>query len=352
MEPIITYRHSVRGALDEFIEKTKFKGVLRSDALIEIAASVAQHQEEGIALFPQVYVCSDANAFSKHAPDGEIHFVGQSQNVRDGVALAMKKCAPLTSRDWDIIVQVNSANHCRFGIFKPSCVPTSLSLETTYFDAQAETLPAAILVTSPRPSVVTFRSDCGKAVTVCFGHDEIVAEALMPPAELLAKVILNKVNDHTLRDASNTFLTKILRHALRACHGTLICVVDSRWAKSGTLPKLLEDSVQLDPPVDFPAAIAELRNSSGNLEAACGPLSYYELLRGMLSFDGITIFSNDGRVIAYNGFVHAPSPKGKRRDEMQGARKRAFSVLENHLGKPILAAYYQSQDGGTLFKKL
>lgn len=352
MERIITYRHSVRGALDEFIESTKFKHFLRSDALIEIAASVAQHHEEGVAIYPEVFICADTTAFSKHSPDGQVYFVGESSDICAGVTAAMKKCAPLTSRDWDIIVEVNSNDHCRFGVFRSSSVPTSLGLEATYFDTSEVELPAAIYVTCPRPSVVIFKSDCGKSVTVCFGHKEIAPENLIPPAELLAESILDQVSDQNLKHATHTFLVKVLRHALRACHGTLICVVDRKWANKDTMPKLLIDGVKLNPHIDFPSAIATLRSSSGNLESACSPLSYYDLLRGMLSFDGITVFSNDGRVISYNTFVHSPSPKGKRRDELQGARKRAYSVLEQHLGKTVLAAFYQSQDGATAFKKL
>jgi hypothetical protein len=349
--PIISYRHSVRGALDEFLEKTKFKGLLRSDAVIEVAASVAQHHEEGVALYPEVYICSDATTFRKQAPDGELYFVGESSNIREGVKRAMKKCTPLTSRDWDIIIEVNRAG-CRFGIFKSSSVATSLSLEATYFGADIDTLPAAIRVSCNRPSIVTFRSDCGKSLTVCFNHDEVLDEDLLSSAEVLSTEILSALQDQPLRQATHAFLVKVLRHSLKGSHGSLICIVDKKWGHAAKLPTLLADGVIIEPSIDIPRAISNLRASSGNHESICSPLSYYDLVKGMLSFDGITVFSNDGRIIAYNVFVHAPPPKATRRDEIQGARKRAFTVLQSKLGKSILAAFYQSQDGSTAFKKV
>ncbi len=72
----------------------------------------------------------------------------------------------------------------------------------------------------------------------------------------------------------------------------------------------------------------------------------------MLSFDGITVFSNDGRIIAYNVFIHAPAPEGVAQDKIKGARRRAFTILESRLGESILAAFYQSQDGDTVFKTI
>ena len=129
-------------------------------------------------------------------------------------------------------------------------------------------MPAAILVGSPRPSVVTFRSDCGEAVTVCFGHDEILPEALLSPADLLGNAILSKVGDDSLREATHTFLVKVLRQGLRACHGTLICVIDKRWAKAKKLPKVLSDAVHLTPPIDFPAAILALRKLKRELRSS------------------------------------------------------------------------------------
>lgn len=348
MEPIVTYRHSVRGALDEFIEKTKFKGLLRSDAMIEIAASVARHHEEGVQLFPQVYICENTEEFRKQVPDGELYMLGESSDVRQGVTKAMKKCSPLVSRDWEIIIEVN-AKGCRFGIFKSSSVPTALSLETTYFSGELDTLPAAIRVSCKRPSVVTFRSDCGKSLTVCFTHDEVSAESLISPADQLAEHILTEVRDEPLREATSVFLVKIFQQALKGSHGTLVSVVDKKWADEKQLPQLFADGVKLVPCVDIVGAVRNLRGSSGNLEAICAPLSYYELVRGMLTFDGITVFSSDGRIIAYNVFVNAPSTTSLPRDQISGARKRAFDVLRDNLGETVLAAFYQSHDGKTEF---
>ncbi len=256
---LITYRHSVRGALEGFLEKTKFKGLLHSDGMIEIAASVARHQEEGVQFFPTVFICADAVAFLKHAPGGEMYVLGENSDIRQGMITAMKKSLPLTSRDWNVIVEVKDGR-CRFGVFKASSVPTALGLETTYFVGETTSLPAAIQVSSARPSVVVFRSDCGESLTVCFTHDEVQAENLVHPSDSLADVILSGVEDGSLKARTKAFLLKVIENALKGSHGTLVCVLDKKWASEELeLPAMLRDGIRIRPPIDFTALIGRAR---------------------------------------------------------------------------------------------
>ena len=317
--------------------------------MIEVAAGVARHQEEGARLYPDVYICTDLDLFIRQAPNGEFYLLGESSDARAAVPRAVKKCAPLASRDWDIVIEVRRAD-CRFGIFRSSSVPASLSLAKTYFGEAEGSVTPAIMVTSPKPSIVTFRSDCGQTLHLNFSHDEISQHDLSVPSDSLVACILEQVLDTALRSATHTFLEKVFRFALKGSHGTLVCVIDKKWT-SGILPSFLRDGVRVVPCIDLPKAIAACQLKAAGAETVCAPISYYELLKGMLSFDGITVFSNDGRVIAYNVFVHAETPSNKSQDEMQGARKRAYSALVRKLGRPILAAFYQSQDGKTAFKQ-
>ena len=206
------------------------------------------------------------------------------------------------------------------------------------------------MVTSPRPAIVTFQSDCGQILHLNFSHDEISEVDLVVPSDSLLDCILDRVSDGALRRATHTFLQRVFRFALKHSHGALVCVVDKKWT-SGTLPSFLKDGIPILPCIDFPEAIAACHAKAAGAEAICRPLSYYELLKGMLAFDGITVFSNDGRLIAYNVFVHSNVEKTKTQAEMQGARKRAFGAMAKKLGRPVLAAFYQSQDGKTAFQR-
>jgi hypothetical protein len=167
----------------------------------------------------------------------------------------------------------------------------------------------------------------------------------------LANAIVTNVGEAALRDATRAFLVKVLTFSLRGSHGCLAAVISNKWSKRNQLPTFLQDSVTVTPTIDLPLAIGKTKTKDPDQESICSPLAFFDLIRGMLSVDGITVFSNDGKLLAYNAFVYAPYPKAKR-DEIQGARKRAFSVLESAVkNKQIVAAFYQSQDGKTIFKE-
>lgn len=345
---LVTYRDSVRGALEAFVEKTPFKSLIRSDALIEIAANVAFHAEEGVAMHPEVFLCQCIDSFRKLSPDGAVYLVGEDDDILRAIKRALKKCSPLTSRDWDILIEL-TPNKCRYGIFRSSSVVTSLTLGSTYFSTGDQSTTPSIQVTRVRSSIVELRSSCGQDLKICFSHDEVDQSNLNSLQQGLTESILEKVHEDQTKEGARSFLSKLLKHAFQNSHGTLICVIDKDLVDSDSVPELLKDCVRLEPSINLVSEVEKLRQSEGNIESSCSPISYYDLIRGILAFDGITVFSNDGRLVYYNSFVALQEPASG--SENHGARKRAFTALTSHLGNPILAAFYLSQDGNSAFIK-
>lgn len=70
------------------------------------------------------------------------------------------------------------------------------------------------------------------------------------------------------------------------------------------------------------------------------------LLKGMFNSDGIVLFDNKGKLLAYNCFVKVTAKAGM----VGGARKRAFTTLSQRIGNGLSAAFIQSQDGWTEYK--
>jgi hypothetical protein len=63
---------------------------------------------------------------------------------------------------------------------------------------------------------------------------------------------------------------------------------------------------------------------------------------GMFCCDGIVLFDTKANVVAYNAFIRL-----KASNVVGGARRRAYQALKDRIGKGVVAAFYQSQDGAS-----
>ena len=82
-------------------------------------------------------------------------------------------------------------------------------------------------------------------------------------------------------------------------------------------------------------------------EASLKLSSYAGLLQSMLNFDGITLFSSDGKIIGYHYIVN--NDKVAEENIEGGARTRAFSALCGLEG--LIACFMKSQDGKIKFNR-
>jgi len=153
----------------------------------------------------------------------------------------------------------------------------------------------------------------------------------------LGDVISAKV-EPKLVETTKTYITSLLTKVLRESHGSLIGVV-----RSSKIPAFLSDCTVLDPPLDLSGTIAAVRRDSAEIVSL---QALEHLVMGIFKSDGVVIFNRKAQIVAYGGFIKLKSSKA-----MGGARRRAFEAMCDRLGKGIIAAFYQSQDGPTELKR-
>lgn len=73
------------------------------------------------------------------------------------------------------------------------------------------------------------------------------------------------------------------------------------------------------------------------------------LLYEMINIDGVTIVNDVGQIVGYNCFAISDSSVGD--SVAGGARRRAFSAIENNDNNDIIGVYFQSQNGEKIYKK-
>lgn len=306
--------------------------------LIEIIVSLSHYEEEGAKLHPEVYVCEHIDRILQLLPGhGEIK-IGELPLAETSVKEILKKCAPLAIDGWHIYLD-GSGENIRFGLFRDSLNPLTVPIDEILF-ANVGTEVKVVRVHQVASDCVEIINHCGGYHNIFLSHKK---ESAIPPEKYindLVKSICDRVNP-TIQDPVRTYLKKVMQRGLRASHGALISV-----CRTARLPKFLSDGVKLTPPIDFAGIIQNdeiSRNTMLNANAS--------LLMGMLSSDGIVVFSNDAKLIAYNCFIANPS-KAARGNVIGGARHRTYNTLCSRIGKGTYAVFIQSQDGWSDFRKV
>lgn len=259
--------------------------------------------------------------------------VGTTTADTKGIKQALKRTAPLATDGWSIYLQ--DSESLEYGVFRGSGNPLSVAIDDVLLKG-VEPL-SVVKVFGVAEECVEIRASNGDYHHVFLDHRK---DDTPPPLQyldqLVASITARCANDS--REPLQSFLKKLLFAALRESHGCIIAVTNM-----GRVPSFLShDGVILDAPIDFYGFVGQLKK--GEIEP--NVLSNKgALLKGMLNTDGLILFDNLGRLLAYNCFVkvkHEPGVVG-------GARRRAFAAITAKVNKGLTAAFIQSQDGWTEF---
>ena len=332
----ITFRTQLIDGVKEFCQESQLEFLSNALNLVEIVVMLAHYREEGVSLFPKIYLTNDKHILKLMLPDGEVLKIGSAAPDITGIKSAVKKCAPLATNDWLIYIDTSSHNALDFGVFKGSGNPISVLVDDVLMTESANFI--VVKASQVADDCVEIRSNRGGLHFIFLNHR---MEDSPPPLQYMGQLInsiTEKISEE-VKEPTVSFLNRLFASALRESHGCIIAVTNMSKP-----PKFLsDDGVILDEPIDFANLVFNLKKeriAPSHLE------SKGYLLKGMLNSDGIILFDNNGRLLGYNCFV-----KVSNKDNIiGGARKRAFANLKTKIGRGLLAAFMLSQDGWTDFE--
>jgi hypothetical protein len=138
------------------------------------------------------------------------------------------------------------------------------------------------------------------------------------------------------------FFNKFFGIVKRKVHGCIVVVLDpSNPNKTFWKGNWLMD------PIDFFNSYSAVQQTN-NGEDIIKLESDVDLAIELLNNDGITAFSTDGKLIAYNIFI-----KSKTKTKSPGgARRRAAETIISERPNGCLGVYFQSQDGDSFYKEI
>ena len=337
----ISLRPLLVGRLSLFLRARDLHGGQLPEFLAELAGSITRYREEGKRLFPVVFLCRDLDQLLTECGGEDPIELGSGDCNVVTARRMLKLCAPLgEGRSWVVFAEAKRMGVLRFGVFR---APRSAAQPTALERIRASTNAslAAVGIAQLSEGVIEVRASCGQRIFACLDGSAAPAE---PPTQVIKDFIESLRLDapSIAHDALGRFYYRVLIDVMQVWHGTLAAVVPVQATQSSSL---LADGTILSPVLDVTAHIIEhLRDGS---EATALRLSSdANLIRGMLSADGITVFRSDGAVVGYNAFLlrSSDSPLGAS-PSLGGARQRAFAELSNLVGGELVAAFCRSQDG-------
>ncbi len=261
----------------------------------------------------------------KLLPGGEKVPLSTAASDPNGVEKLLKLCAPLAVGEWRIFGQ-QIADELTFGVFRGSSNPISVSVDDTLLSEQTEA--TVIKLHQVAEECVQLRSSKGHCDHVFFNHRKVEDPTPLQYIDELINSIVKKVEDD-VRDAAHGFIAKTIQSALVHSHGCLLAVTSMPRP-----PQVLSlDAVILDRPIDFPSLIRQLKKDDDTSTWLQHIEREAQLVEGMINCDGITLFDQYGKLLAYRCFIQLP----RRVDVGGGARRRAFETLKGRLGKGLSA---------------
>ena len=335
----MSFRDSVLALVRELLREANFVDVDElGHCIVSMIDSIHSYTEEGVRLYPEVVLTTDLEPLLRSLPTPQFTEVGSAWPAREGLAKAIKRCAPLARDGWIIVVELGAEN-IRYGLVSVESSELSISLYSHVVgDYALEELEIP---------VVYLRGLGGQRVEIkTRSRRETVAVSLreIGPDEREITALATAVTQDLRasdRELLHLFFAKLLGDAIRHTHGCLVGVVRDRQPVIRGFKRLFPDGAYMLEPVDFVAPV-QTSEAIQSRAASMVVRNLSSLLRGMLSHDGITVLSSKGRIVGYNVFVPR---KASAKGVTGGARSRAFQTLSG--SKRVICCYSISHDGAT-----
>lgn len=337
---VVTLRSELKSSISDFLADADMACAATEEALISLAVALADYREEDRPLFPRIVICDDLNTVLRNIQGSGPVEIGSAAREPGTISRALKKCAPLTAGAWAIWVE-RQPEAFRYGVFREP-LPTALDIRATLLDSPPSETLRAVLIAQFAAGTIELVSPGRPGIRIHLSgqrEDDISAGDTQ---RKVADWSAGDIVDERLRESYSNFAATALQDLLRKGHGTLIAVVPQgsrAWRRNA------KDAVKLDEPVDFARQLDQLADDPTS-SALFELLTSVELVAGMLSSDGISVFDTRGRVLAFNWFIRTDTRKLSARESLGGARHRAFSALSGLVDRgQLVGCFIRSSDG-------
>ena len=157
----------------------------------------------------------------------------------------------------------------------------------------------------------------------------------------ISKLVDAIIMDLQDKEETRRFVHKVILDSLNEGHGNLIAV-----CKEQDVDKVLQYMTGwalLQRYIDIPDLLRADRESQRS-ESSVAIKSYVSVVKSMINHDGITIFSTNGKVMAFHCIID--NSKANDPDSVGGARTKAFDAMKTI--QEFCMVFFKSQEGKTI----
>ncbi|MCA6435995.1 MAG: hypothetical protein IM600_17100 [Bacteroidetes bacterium] len=336
----ISLQASLLGEIVPFLNTAGMACLVTQQGMVDLTEQLVHYQEEGKSLYPKIYILDDLELIGKVLTPFEFYKIGEGDKSSTTMLKALKKCAPLTGDGWTIYLLRKQLTF-EYGVFNSSTSILSETIEEILIDKGSSDL-RCILIHQISDKIIEIKNFLAKSLIITFGG-KFNSSSLSQFDDFIFTI--TKKVDPKIKDQIINFYKKVFYNVVQKGHGTLACVIDN---KKKTLPKKLKDGIVLSNKIDVSSQILS-KDRNIDLLSHVRLSASFSLITGMMLSDGITVFTNDGCVCAYNVFIKHSSKLNKT-STSGGARTRTYLGLCDLIGNGLEAAFIQSQDGKIEYK--
>jgi hypothetical protein len=336
---ISPYEGNVLVAIGDFLKDEGFKpDTITKQGILEIAKLISDYHEEGNALFPEVLMTNNLDAFDT-IPNRDL-VISEIAISLNAFRNAIRLCAPLAINSWIIFIEIKQAK-LRYGMLSAEISEASPLLFSQIFgELKVKNKDTALAYIRNIGQKKVEVSGLKKRLVISLTAEEQNAIGVNETLQLSACIASGC--DEKLKIIITTFFEKTMEEALKISHGNLVGIIEDSDKALLNLKRKIKSKggIYLIYPVDFQLLISESATKQ-NAEAAINLKAYASVLKSMVNYDGITIISNKARIIGYHLLIESFLQEG---DELTGgARLKAFLSMQN--AGLFKFCFYKSQDG-------
>lgn len=302
--------------------------------------SFSSYHEEGVELYPEVVIFlnkTDESIF-KYISGEKTVLIHKDKdlNVRN-FKKTIKSLAPLNQDGWISFFAV----HEDYKSFSSGTITAeeneiSLPIQSQLLSFGKDFSIPFVIISCLGGKNVLLRGSNGNDLLISFTlkyETKILEFNLMN----LIKVLYSKKNkDET--QMFHLYTSSLLQKSFRKGHGNLIGIIDDNQEALQKVKQVLHGIYLLEP-IDFFEKVSNTYNLK-NLECNYDLKQYTSLLSNILNFDGITLFTNNFKLIGYNLFIDSDVEEV---EDGGGARTRAYLAMIK--SNCFEACFFKSQDG-------
>ena len=321
---MIEFKNQVTSEIGDFLHSLHFvcdDDRCLKDGLVAIIDNIADYYEEGSHLYPEIILIDNMGLLNLMTCHTVVFYNGALSETE--FERAVKMGAPLAVNGWDIFICVPpTGNTMTWGLLTAELTVNTVSLYKQVLDPDNHEFKTAIIRNLGK-RIVSLKSVVEEKI-ISFSLLKKVSIEKDSVTDFAAKVVSRCVSE---QDNKRDLFIKMVDRAFKTGHGNLLAVVEPTQEKMAIVQEKLTQGVYFSAEgFDVNKMVDEYLNASPQSKEICASQVNNAISLGvsMMNHDGVTLFSNDGKILGYHLIVDNSIVAA---EETGGARTKAFKAL-------------------------